>query len=65
SDLNYLLGREGIASTDLRPAGKGDFAGIELDLLSEGAYIKKGSSSVISNISANRLTVRVVEEKKE
>ena len=65
SDLNYLLGREGIASTDLRPAGKGDFDGIELDLVSEGVYIKKGSRIVISKISANRLTVKALEEKKE
>lgn len=57
SDLNYLLHREGVASTDLRPAGKGDFDGIELDIVSEGTYIKKGSRIVIDKISANRLLV--------
>ena len=58
SDLNYLLQKEGTASTDLKPAGKGDFEGIELDIFSEGLYIKKGSPIVISRISQNRLMVR-------
>lgn len=58
SDLNYLLDKEGIATTDLRPAGKGDFEGIELDIVSEGPYIEKGSKIVIHQISANRLIVR-------
>ncbi len=58
SDLNYLLDKEGIATTDLRPAGKGDFEGIELDIVSEGPYIEKGSKIVIRQISANRLIVR-------
>jgi len=58
SDLNYLLKKEGTASTDLKPAGKGDFEGIELDIFSEGPYIKKGSPIVISRINENRLMVR-------
>ena len=58
SDLEYLLQKEGIASTDLKPAGKGDFEGIELDIFSEGPYIKKGSPIVISRISQNRLMVK-------
>lgn len=63
SDLNYLLGREGVATTDLRPAGKGDFDGIELDLVSEGSYIKRGSRIVICKINGNRLVVRMSDEK--
>lgn len=58
SDLNYLLDREGIATTNLRPAGKGDFDGIELDVVSEGTYIEKGSKIMIYKISTNRLIVR-------
>lgn len=58
SDLDYLLGKEGTASTDLKPAGKGDFEGIELDIFSEGPYIKKGNPIVISRINGNRLMVR-------
>ena len=58
SDLDYLLQKEGTASTDLKPAGKGDFEGIELDIFSEGPYIKKGSPIVISRINENRLMVK-------
>ena len=43
SDLEYLIGREGNATTDLRPAGKGNFDGIEFDILSNGNFIKKGN----------------------
>lgn len=60
SDLNYLLDREGVATTDLRPAGKGDFDGIELDITSEGPYMEKGSRIIISKISANRLIVKAL-----
>lgn len=59
SDLDYLLKKEGTASTDLKPAGKGNFEGIELDIFSEGPYITKGSPIVISRINGNRLMVRV------
>lgn len=58
SDLDYLLQKEGRATTDLKPAGKGDFEGIELDIFSEGPYIKKGSPIVISRINENRLMVK-------
>lgn len=64
SDLNYLLHREGIAATDLRPVGKGDFDGIELDIVSEGAYITKGSRIIIDKISSNRLIVKPLEKRK-
>ncbi|MCM1064029.1 MAG: serine protease [Eubacterium sp.] len=65
SDLDYLLDREGIAATDLRPAGKGDFDGIELDVVSEGVYIEKGSAIVIHRISSNRLVVKGLKEKRD
>ena len=58
SDHEYLIRKEGKASTDLKPAGKGNFEGIELDIFSEGPYIKKGTSIVISRINENRLMVK-------
>lgn len=57
SDLEYLIGREGTATTDLRPAGKGKFDGIEFDILSGGSYIKKGQSIKISKVKDNKLIV--------
>ena len=58
SDLTYLLGKEGVAATDLKPAGKGDFEGVELDIFSEGQYIKKGTRIVISKVNQKKLMVK-------
>ena len=57
SDLEYLVGKEGVAATDLRPAGKGNFDGIEFDILSGGSFIKKGQSIIISKVKDNKLIV--------
>lgn len=57
SDLEYLIGKEGTASTDLRPAGKGNFDGIDFDILSEGQYIEKGTAIKISKVRDNKLMV--------
>lgn len=57
SDLEYLVGKEGVATTDLRPAGKGSFDGIEFDVLSEGKFIEKGNKIRISRIKENKLMV--------
>lgn len=57
SDLEYLVGKEGIAATDLRPSGKGNFDGIEFDILSGGSYINKGQKIKISRVKDNKLIV--------
>jgi membrane-bound ClpP family serine protease len=59
SDLNYLLGKEGFASTDLRPTGTGNFDGIELDVISEGKYISKGTKLIIHKVQGSKLIVKV------
>lgn len=58
SDLEYLVGKEGIASTDLRPAGKCNIDGIEFDVRSEGKYIAKGTKVWISRIQGNTLIIK-------
>lgn len=60
SDLEYLVGKEGITTTDLRPAGKCNFEGIEFDVRSEGRYIAKGSKVRISRISGNTLIIKEI-----
>ncbi len=59
-DLKYLLGKEGVAVTDLRPSGKGNFEGIEFDVSSAGNYIQKGTKIVICSIRDSRLTVKAI-----
>jgi len=57
-DLNYLVGREGIASTDLRPSGKCNIDGVEFDVRTQGKYILKGTKIVIMRIHENAIIVR-------
>ena len=58
SDLEYLVGKEGIAVTDLRPAGKCDIDGIMFDVRSEGKYVAKGQKVRITRIQGNTLIIK-------
>ena len=58
SDMDYLLQKKGVAITDMRPMGKGDFDGIMLDVYSETGYISKGEAIVIHKIVQKKLVVR-------
>lgn len=55
-DMEYLLGKKGVAVTDLRPSGKGEFDGVKLDVITTG-YIKKGSNLTITEIKNNKIFV--------
>ncbi len=41
TNLSYLVGKTGVAVTDLRPAGIGAFDGVEFDVRAEGRYVTK------------------------
>lgn len=58
SDLEYLVGKEGVASTDLRPAGKCNVEGVEFDVRAEGRYIVRGTKVKISCIHENTIMIR-------
>lgn len=58
NDLQYLLGKQGEAITDLRPTGVGNFDGINFDVLSEGNYILKGAKLVIYKVQGSKLIVK-------
>ena len=64
SDLEYLIHREGVAVTDLRPAGRGNFDGIDLDISSNGSYIERGTPVVIDRVSEKRLIVKKLPKEK-
>ncbi len=57
SDLNYLLGKEGVAGTDLRPAGVGRIDGVNLDVISDGKYISRGAKIKIIKVEGSKLIV--------
>ena len=61
-DMQYLMGKTGIVETACRPSGNADFDGVKLDVVSEGAYIDKGTLIEVFEIEGNRIVVR---EKKE
>ena len=58
SDLEYLIGKEGVASTALRPAGKCNIDGVEFDVRSDGRYIAKGSRIQIIRVQGNTLIIK-------
>lgn len=60
SDLDYLLGKEGIAITDLRPAGSVDIDGVKFDVISDGEYISRGTKIEIFKVSGVKLLVKKV-----
>ena len=61
SDLEYLVGKEGITTTDLKPSGKCRIDGIEFDVRSEGKFLKKGTKVKISRIHEKSIMVHSVE----
>lgn len=61
NDLNYLLGKQGVALTDLRPTGVGNFDGIDFDVISEGKYISKGTKLVIYLVKGSKLIVKALD----
>lgn len=60
NDLKYLLGKHGVAITDLRPSGTADFDGIEFDVISEGKYISKDTKLVIYKVQGSKLIVKAI-----
>ncbi len=52
-----LLGKQGEALTDLRPAGKMEVEGVPLDVVTDGRFIEKGSPLKITKIQGNRILV--------
>lgn len=59
-DLNYFLGKEGVATTVLRPSGIVNFDGIKLDVVSEGEFIQPGSKVKIIKVEGRRIVVKKI-----
>lgn len=56
-----LIGKKGVAITDLRPSGRGRFDDLEYDIITDGKYINKGTNIIVFNVEGARI---VVEEDK-
>ncbi|MBQ6703658.1 MAG: hypothetical protein IJN08_02470 [Clostridia bacterium] len=60
SDMQALVGAEGVALTALRPAGNGDFGGRRLDVVTSGAFIAKDSPIRIVAVEGLRIMVEQI-----
>ncbi|MDD5557148.1 MAG: NfeD family protein [bacterium] len=56
-DLAGYVGREGVALTDLRPAGKARFGEELLDVVTEGDYLDRGSRITVLAVEGGRVVV--------
>jgi membrane-bound serine protease (ClpP class) len=56
-----LIGKEGIAETILRPAGRAKFDKDTLSVVTEGEFINAGEKIKIINVEGNRIVVEAIE----
>ncbi len=52
-----LLGKTGVAATDLHPAGKADIGGRMLDVTSESEFIERGEKLKVAAVFGDRIVV--------
>lgn len=62
--LESFLGCEGIALSQLRPAGTADFNGNRLDVVTEGGFISKEARIKVIDVEGTRVIVREISEPK-
>lgn len=61
-ELDMYLGREGTASSDLRPAGMALIDGKRVDVVSQGDYIAQGAPIVVTAVTGNQIIVKAKED---
>ena len=57
-----LLGRQGVVTRELRPAGTVVIDGNPIDVVSEGDYVTKGQKVVVVEVTGSRVVVRPLAE---
>jgi membrane-bound ClpP family serine protease len=61
ADMDVFTGKEGEATTTLRPAGMAEVDGIRLNVVSEGGFIPKGVRVRVIRVDGSRVVVRAIE----
>lgn len=56
-EYNRYLGKTGVTTTVLRPAGIADFDGERINVVSEGEFIAKGASVIVREVEGARVMV--------
>ncbi len=59
-DMQYLVGKKGVAASLLRPAGTGEFDGVRLDVVTESEYLHKDTPIEIIAVQGRRIVVRQI-----
>jgi len=57
-----LVGKEGVAETDLRPAGKARIDGRRVDVLTAGEYVEPGTRVKVIRVEGARVFVKTARE---
>lgn len=57
-DMEVFLGKNGVTTTVLRPAGIAEFDGVRLNVQSDGEYIAKGEPVRVDRVEGVRVVVR-------
>ncbi len=60
-DFEHLLGRRGVATTQLTPSGKARFGNELIDVIADGEVISRGGAVVVVEVHGNRVVVRSAE----
>ena len=60
ADMQVFVGKSGVTSSVLRPAGIGDFDGVRLNVVTEGGFIEKGAPIQIVRVDGSKIVVRAV-----
>lgn len=55
--MGALIGKSGVATTDLRPTGRADFAGLRLDVTSATDFVSKDTPIRIVGVDGTRIVV--------
>ncbi|MHC1746449.1 MAG: nodulation protein NfeD [Negativicutes bacterium] len=64
-DYSRYIGQQGKTLTLLRPAGIAEIAGEHLDVVSDGQYVKMGTTVIVISVSGNRIVVRPVPDEEK
>ncbi|NLM45222.1 MAG: nodulation protein NfeD [Firmicutes bacterium] len=59
-DYSYLVGKEGVALTTLRPSGTCEIDGERIDVVTEGEFIASGTRVKVMKAEGTRIVVRPV-----
>ena len=57
-DMEVFLGKEGVTTTVLRPAGMAEFDGVKLNVVADGEYIPKDVRVRVDHVEGARVVVR-------